>query len=78
MNVSFLQREPAPAKKSERKGSKADIFKELRALEQPLRERLYPAIEEMLSQDRSQGATLADGYAMLAAALGVTWPPEAA
>jgi flagellum-specific ATP synthase len=40
--------------------------------------RLYPAIEEMLSQDRNQGATLADGYAMLAAALGVKWPPEVA
>ncbi|MDB5366018.1 MAG: flagellar protein export ATPase FliI [Rhodospirillales bacterium] len=40
--------------------------------------RLYPAIEEMLSQDRSQGATLADGYAQLAAALDVSWPPEAA
>ena len=37
----LVQREPEPARKSERKGrtSKADILMELRSLEQPLRER---------------------------------------
>lgn len=35
----LVQREPEAARKSERKGNKADIFGQLRALEQPLRER---------------------------------------
>ncbi len=35
----LLQREPEPARRAKQKGTKAGIFAELRALEQPLRER---------------------------------------